>query len=80
MSDLVSYVVLMNEFMEKNQATATKEKQEKKKRFTTMPPFYQSVIFISINHRIQISGLKHHQIIQVYPWATFTLVSDKHDK
>ena len=67
----------MKGYLEKNQNTATKEK-ENKNTFTTMPGFYQSMIFISINHRLQISSLKHQPRIKVYPRVTFTLVSEKY--
>ena len=44
MSNLAYDVVLMKEYHEKNQAIETKEKEDKKKKFTTMPPLSQSII------------------------------------
>ena len=44
MSNLESSVVLMKEYQENNQVTATKEKEEKKNKSTNMPPFAISMI------------------------------------
>ena len=44
MSNLVSDVVFMKEYLENNQDTATKEKVKNKNKFTTMSPFTQLMI------------------------------------
>ena len=73
-------VIIMKDYLENNQNTATTTKRIEVKRVHHHASIRSVNYFIGINRILHISGLKYHPIIQVDPQSTFTLVSYKHEQ